>query len=255
MRKIMLLCLLMAGMSVVGQTTYKRSKYKDDDVERVWAIDAHIGGGFYQNAHHTGAEVPKYHFGSTQNIGMLTKFHAEYYLPNTNFSLKAGYEHEEVTFLEGEAAYDINQLMLGGRWYVAPTDWWVQPYVGLDMLCAFDAEHSAFSTSASITTGSMGTKTYEYEGYGKIRLPRFSAGPVVGADFYLFSNIAVQVEYSYRLGFDSHYRATYMEKGSSNTSYNHGQLHRHAVSVGLKINFPFTFTVNDRRSLWDGLFE
>lgn len=190
MRKIMLLCLLMAGMSVVGQTTYKRPKYKDDDVERVWAIDAHIGGGFYQNAHHTGAEVPKYHFGSTQNIGMLTKFHAEYYLPNTNFSLKAGYEHEEVTFLKGEAAYDMNQLMLGGRWYVAPTDWWVQPYVGLDMLCAFDAEHSAFSTSASITTGSMGTKTYEYEGYGKIRLPRFSAGPVVGADFYLFSNIA-----------------------------------------------------------------
>lgn len=101
MRKIMLLCLLMAGMSVVGQTTYKRPKYKDDDVERVWAIDAHIGGGFYQNAHHTGAEVPKYHFGSTQNIGMLTKFHAEYYLPNTNFSLKAGYEHEEVTFLKG----------------------------------------------------------------------------------------------------------------------------------------------------------
>lgn len=47
MRKIMLLCLLMAGMSVVGQTTYKRPKYKDDDVERVWAIDAHIGGGFY----------------------------------------------------------------------------------------------------------------------------------------------------------------------------------------------------------------
>ena len=199
MRKIMLLCLLMAGMSVVGQTTYKRPKYKDDDVERVWAIDAHIGGGFYQNAHHTGAEVPKYHFGSTQNIGMLTKFHAEYYLPNTNFSLKAGYEHEEVTFLKGETAYDMNQLMLGGRWYVAPTDWWVQPYVGLDMLCAFDAEHSAFSTSASITTGSMGTKTYEYEGYGKIRLPRFSAGPVVGADFYLFSNIAVQVEYSLSL--------------------------------------------------------
>ena len=95
----MLLCLLMAGMSVVGQTTYKRPKYKDDDVERVWAIDAHIGGGFYQNAHHTGAEVPKYHFGSTQNIGMLTKFHAEYYLPNTNFSLKAGYEHEEVMLL------------------------------------------------------------------------------------------------------------------------------------------------------------
>lgn len=114
--------------------------------------------------------------------------------------------------MKGEAAYDINQLMLGGRWYVAPTDWWVQPYMGLDMLCAFDAEHSAFSTSASITTGPMGTKTYEYEGYGKIRLPRFSAGPVVGADFYLFSNIAVQVEYSYRLGFDSHYRATYMEK-------------------------------------------
>lgn len=169
----MLLCLLMAGMSVVGQTTYKRPKYKDDDVERVWAIDAHIGGGFYQNAHHTGAEVPKYHFGSTQNIGMLTKFHAEYYLPNTNFSLKAGYEHEEVTFLKGEAAYDMNQLMLGGRWYVAPTDWWVQPYMGLDMLCAFDAEHSAFSTSASITTGSMGTKTYEYEGYGKIKITTF----------------------------------------------------------------------------------
>ena len=254
MRKLILMCLLLSSISMLAQeTSYRRPKYKDDDVVRTWAIDAHIGGGIYQGAHHEGAEVPKYHFGSTNNAGMLTKFHVEYYLPNTQISVKVGYEHENVTFLKGEASYDMNQLMAGGRWYMAPTDWWVQPYVGLDMLYAFDAEHSGFSTSGKMSFDSQDKNTYEYEGQGKVRLPRFSMGPVVGVDVYLFSSIALQVEYSYRIGFDSHYRATYTENGNSNVSYNHGQIHRHALSVGLKINFPFTFTANDGRSLLDGL--
>lgn len=253
MRNFILMLLLFVCVSVFAQeNAYHRPKYKDDDLERVWAIDAHIGGGIYKGAHHEGAEVPKYHFGSTNDAGMLTKFHVEYYLPNTKMGVKVGYEHELVTFLRGEACYDMNQLMLGGRWYVAPTDWWVQPYAGLDIFYAFDAEHSSFSTSGSMSVGKK-DNAYEYEGHGKIRLPRFSVGPVVGADFYLFSSIALQVEYSYRLGLDSHYRATYTEKGNSNASYSHGQIHRHALSIGLKINFPFTFTANDGRSLWDGL--
>ena len=87
-------------------------------------------------------------------------------------------------------------------------------------------------------------------------MPRFSMGPVVGADIYLFSHIALQAEYSYRLGLGSHYHVDYSDSRSHTVSaYCHGQPHRHVLTVGLKIDFPFRFDSDDVRGLLQGLLD
>ncbi len=233
------------------------SAQNEDDDARRWAIDAQIGGNIVQSATSNNTNVPKYRDGSTSNSGLLTKLHVEYYLPKTRFSLKAGYEREELKFLRGDGNNELNQLMLGGRWNPAPAHWKVAPYVGADVLYAFDADRGPFEMSSSMSWSysQMSKKTYSYVAQGIVKAPRFSLGPVVGADIYLFSSVALNVEYGYRFGLDSHYRVSYTEDGSDHVSEYHGQLHRHVFSVGLKMTFPFRWTSEDWGGLLQGLID
>lgn len=229
---------------------YKRNgEYKDDSQAR-WSIDAHIGGNATISAHRSGGNAPLYRIGSTNQTGMLTSLHAEYYVPNSQWSVKAGYEHEEISYLKGDANYDLNQLMVGGRWRPAPGDWWVQPYVGADVLWAIDAEHDNLDGDVTMTQ-----ERYQYHIGGQMRMPRFSAGPVVGADVYIFSHIALQVQYGFRLGFGSHCHAAYTDNRGEGSTVYHGQIHRHVFSVGLKVDFPFHFTEGDSRGLLQGILD
>ncbi len=233
------------------------SAQDDDDDKRRWAIDAQIGGNLVPSATSTNNDVPKYRGGSTSNSGLFTKLHVEYYLPKTHFSLKAGYEREQLHFLKGEGCQELNQLMLGGRWYPAPDHWKIAPYVGTDVLYAIDADRGPFEMSSymSWSYSQMSKNTYSYEAQGIVKAPRFSLGPIVGADIYLFSSVALKVEYGYRLGLSSPYRVSYTEKGSNRTTEYHGQLHRHVFSLGLKLTFPFRWTSADWNGLLQGLID
>ncbi len=229
---------------------YKRyGEYKDDSQTR-WAIDAHIGGTSIISAHHTGGNVPLYRDLGTSQMGLLTSLHVEYYIPGTKYSVKAGYEHEEINYLKGDLSYDLNQLMVGGRWRMAPTDWWVQPYVGADVLWALDAERGNVEMDAT-----SAAERYSYQATGVGNMPRFSVGPVVVADIYLFSHIALQLEYSFRVGLNSHCHLDYTDNRATTPAAYHGQIHRHALSAGLKIDFPFSFTEGDERGLLRGLLD
>lgn len=244
-----LVLLLLVSMRVSAQG--------DDDDMRRWAIDAQIGGNFVPSTTSNNTDVPKYHSGSTARSGLLTQLHVEYYLPKTHFSLKAGYEREELNFLKGDGSQELNQLMFGGRWYPAPAHWKVAPYAGADVLYAFDADRGPFDMSSymSWSYSQMSKKTYSYAAKGIVKAPRFSLGPIVGADIYLFSSVALKVEYGYRLGLGSPYRVTYTEDGSNHTSEYHGHLHRHVFSIGLKVTFPFHWTSNDWCGLLQGLID
>lgn len=246
---VMLAIVALVQISAQDSYRFKRNgEYKDDSQAR-WAIDAHIGGTSIISAHHTGGNVPMYRDGSTSQIGLLTGLHIEYYIPGTQYSVKAGYEHEEINYLKGDLTYDLNQLMVGGRWRMAPTDWWVQPYVGVDVLWALDAERGN-DVEMSATSAA---ERYSYQAIGVANMPRFSVGSVVGADFYLFSHIALQVEYSFRVGLNSHCHLDYTDNRATAAAAYHGQIHRHALSVGLKLDFPFSFTEGDGRGLLRGL--
>lgn len=221
-----------------------------------WAIDGQVGANFTLKASSPDANVPRHRILPSSNSGLVTKLHVEYYLPKTDFSLKAGYEHEELNFLRGDGSANLNQLMLGGRWYPAPKSWKVAPYVGIDALWAYDTERGPFHMGASTTIGyGNAAKEYSYEAIGTVKAPRFSVGPLVGADIYLFSSIAVQVEYGYRFGIASPYHVSYTESGNNKVSYYHGQLHRQMLTIGLKFTFPFKFTSEDGRGLLNSLID
>lgn len=247
--------LLILGLLLLG--SMDASAQSDDDSARRWAIDVQIGGNVIPSATAANTDVPRYRMGSTSNTGLVTKIHAEYFLPKNHFSLKAGYEHEELNFLKGDADKDLDQLMLGGRWYPAPGGWKVAPYVGADILYGFGAQRGPFQMSSRLSWSESGLSqtTYGYAAQGIAKAPRFSLGPIVGADIYLFSSVALQVEYGYRFGLNAPYRAHYTEEGSSRASEYHGQLHRHVFSVGLKITFPFHWTGDDWGGLLQGLLD
>ncbi len=239
-------------VQVAAQDTYRykrHGEYKDDSQAR-WAIDAHIGGNATIGAHRSGGNAPLFRMGAASQTGMLTSLHAEYYIPNSQWSVKAGYEHEEISYLKGDANSDLNQLMAGGRWRPAPTDWWVQPYVGADVLWAIDAGRDDLASDIT-----MPQEGYQYHIGGQTRTPRFSAGPVLGADVYIFSHIALQAQYGFRLGFGSHNHAVYTDNKEATPTVYHGQIHRHVLSVGLKVDFPFHFTEGDSRGLLQGILD
>lgn len=240
-RLLFVFLLLVSSMVTMAQAEW------EPEYPRRWAVDAQIGGNIMPHSRLTGSQVPLQHMGSSSNNGLLTKFHLERYLDRgTHFSVKAGYEHEEVNLLENDFSSDLSQLMVGGRWYPAPNEWLVQPYVGTDFLWNVDADKGEFDMEASMTGYGYSVKGYD-------KMPRFSLGPVVGADLYLFSCIALQVEYSYRWGIDGRANGHYTDT-SGHTAFRHSRVNRHALSLGLKVSFPFSFSQHDVNGLLDLLF-
>lgn len=172
MRQIITLLMLVLAASVQAQ---------DDDSPR-WSVDAHIGGNSLVSGSASGGDVPLYRSGSTSQSGLVTRLHVEYLLPiYFPLSVKAGYEHEEITMLKGDASYDLSQLSLGARWRPASPLWHVQPYAGFDVLWAPSAERGGMDMETR-----LGSLNYSYRARGVVRMPRFSMGPVVGAEIYLF---------------------------------------------------------------------
>lgn len=222
---------------------------QDDGARRAWAVDFQLGTNLMPHSQPNGALVPSQRSSSTSSIGLLTKVHVErYFGQGSHFSVKAGYEHEEVNMLEGDYSSDFDELMLGGRWYPAPGRWAIQPYAGIDLLWNLNRDRGDFEMAST-------SNDYSYTATGHATMPRFSLGPVVGADIYLFSCIALQVEYGYRWGIDARAGAHYAESSSRRTEYHHAQPHRHALAIGVKVTFPFSFSRSDVNSLLDGLFD
>lgn len=237
-KRLMTVGILLIIISLMAQA--QDNDYSD--IRRSWAVDAQVGGSLMQHSLHQGADIPMFRMGSTNNDGVLVKFHVEKYFADGKASMKLGYEHEEVNLLEGDYSGNLSELMAGGRWYPAPKAWFVQPYIGGDLFLNIDPAKGEFDMT-STSTG----YTYQVKGFEK--MPKFSLGPVAGIDLYLFSCIALQVEYGYRWGIDGRVNGLYAESRSSNTAMRHARVHRHAISAGLKVTFPFSFSRGDSKSL------
>lgn len=215
---------------------------QDADGERRWALDGALGPVKLTNLHTTGQSVTASWPGVT--TGLMTSLHAEYFIPATHFSLTAGYEKEELNCQGQDLSANLQQAMLGARWYPAPKEWMVQPYIGLHAFCNLGSTRQTLTMTSSATPASKA-----YERTGIIRLPRFSVAPVVGVDLYILSSVALQVTYGYRMGINSHADIRSHYTNSSATSLSHGSIHRHALAFGLKFTFPFSFTTKDADNL------
>ena len=220
-----------------------------DDAARAFGIDGQIGGAASPHVRTTtnGAYAIPEKVGS--GYGMLSKLRVEYYLPNTPLSLKAGYEHEEWNFLDTNLGDDMAIFSLGGRCYPGRKSWFVQPYIGLDALYNFNGGSRVFSRE--LNNDRYGRVRYD----GMAHIPRFSLAPIAGVDLYLFSCIAIQLEYSCRMGFS---KASVIQ-----AKYNHLSEPfeirlrpiRHGFNIGLKVTFPFHFTEKDGQKVVDGLLD
>jgi len=231
MRTIWMLLTLLMSLTVKAQ----------DDAARAFGIDGQIGGAASPHVRTTtnGAYAIPEKVGS--GYGMLSKLRVEYYLPNTPLSLKAGYEHEEWNFLDTNLGDDMAIFSLGGRCYPGRKSWFVQPYIGLDALYNFNGGSRVFSRE--LNNDRYGRVRYD----GMAHIPRFSLAPIAGVDLYLFSCIAIQLEYSCRMGFS---KASVIQ-----AKYNHLSEPfeirlrpiRHGFNIGLKVTFPFHFRKMGRR--------
>ncbi|MBQ8046910.1 MAG: hypothetical protein IJ196_03180 [Prevotella sp.] len=238
---------LLTTLLLLLLTQAAQAQYDDLENPRRWAFDGQLGLSRLSHLSTTEAE-PVSSWPDVRN-GLLTKLHAEYCLPYTHFSLKAGYEHEELNYQGQDFNSTLTQLMVGGRWYPAPAEWPIQPYTGIDVLghLGESREKSSMTVTSSLDLS--------YERRADIRLPRMSVAPMIGADIYLFSSIALQVEYGYRLGLGSRIDIDSRYVGSQEWAHTHGHVNRHALTFGLKFVFPFTFTAEDGAGLFTTILD
>ena len=140
-------------------------------------------------------------------------------------------------------------VSLGVRCYPGRKLWGVQPYIGLDALYNFSG--GSYAYSRDVASDRFGRVRYD----GMVHIPHVSVAPIAGVDLYLLSCIALQLEYSCRLGLS---RASVFQ-----AQYNHQpepfELRmrpiRHGFNVGLKIVFPFHFTAGEGVNLVQGILD
>ncbi|HEY9551784.1 MAG TPA: hypothetical protein VIQ97_05825 [Prevotella sp.] len=219
-----------------------------DENPRRWAVDAQIGGNMLVKSHTEGVGISSSMAGvPSGNTGLFTKLHAEFYLPNTPFSVKGGYEHEEINAMGGDVSADFDELMLGGRYYPLYKTVPIQPYVGVDALWNLNGgKDEMLSMNAHFGDGSL-----DYTRTGMLRQPRLSFAPVVGADLYVLSCVAFQVEYGFRMAVNSSMDVTSSYVSGRRSYHTTGRLHRHTLTVGIKATFPFSFSRRDGVNLID----
>ena len=229
----LLLCLSRLGASA-----------QDDDSRR-WAIDFRLSP--VKPVVSLNETPDKYYDPVKAGGGPNFSAHIEYFIPQTGFSVVGGYDHEVMDFYSGDVSADLSQIMLGGRWYFLSKSCPLQPYLGASTFWNVAGRKDAG------TVTSVGS--YNYVRNYSVSSPVLSVAPVVGLDIYLFSCVALEVDYGFRLAVDGH-TSSQTTFGKDTTPYAmRSPMHRHALSVGLKVTFPFKFTSSDFSGLLDSLLD
>lgn len=233
---------LILFMSLLFSFAVANADDKDDDT-RHWAVCASLGGiqpittldetsGRYDKAPSTG--------------GPNFALQLEYYIPQKHFSVICGYEKETMDFYHGDVSTDMHNITLGGRWYILPQSWYIQPYIGAATYWNVTSRHDVGNLEAS----GSDLRSRDYQ----ISRPLLSVAPNVGFDLYIFSSMAIELNYGFRLAIDGHTTANSAYRNDNQTYKMRSPMHRHAFSVGVKLTFPFKFTSGDFSGLLDSLF-
>lgn len=197
--------------------------------ERRWAIDGFIGPTFIKDK--TDITDP---FG--QRNGLAKYFGAEYYIPNTHFSARLGYQSESLYLGKQLIQAEQSTVNISGRYYPLPEHWFFQPHAGLGMnfLVSSDNSKEGYESLNGLTT------SYTAD----IHSPRVAFTPTIGFDLYLLSSVALFVDYSYNLGINNKYSVSWAQNYTMPQTVT-GNLNHHNLNIGLKVTFPFHFTSHD----------
>ncbi len=233
MKRIALIFLFLIGWLLPGMA--------QADEDRRWAVS--FSGNFTMQV--TGRND---YASSVNRSGAAWKLMAEYYLPHTPFLLKAGYDREERSAFNGNLSSMMDHLSLGGR-YCLPLNFPIRPYAGIDLLLNVGKVNDSGRIEEWSYRGNDWVNTLRRD--YSIRNPRFSVAPVVGADIYFLSCLALQVEYGYRIGTSSHFTVNSVEPQSGRSYETRFKGNRHAFGIGVKVTFPFGISRGDMDSIWD----
>ena len=177
-------------------------------------------------------------FGSAEGNVMV-----EYYLRNPHFSVVGGYNAETMEWYGSDVDVTMHNIALGARYYPLSSACVIQPYAAL-MTYTNVGQSNDRSTMSSTGGG------YSYERRYEISSPRVSVAPTVGFDCYIFSSLALELQYGFPLAIDgkTNVSTTY---GGQQTAYRmRSDMHRHNIQIGLKATFPLRFTTEDGNSLF-----
>lgn len=215
---------------------------KQDDAEHRWAVSLHANANWQQA---TKNEYPS----SARQMGLGWKLEAEYYLPDSPFSLKAGYDSESLEAFSSSHSVSLEQISVGGRYYIPVSDFPIKPYLGADGLLNIGTldhggqmEEWDFRVSQQVPVLKR-----EFD----VRSPRFSFAPVAGIDVNILTCVALQLEYGFRMGIGSHYTIHSQDMRTGKTYETRFKGMRHVLSFGVKVNFPFRLTRGDGQTVMD----
>lgn len=177
-------------------------------------------------------------FGSAEGNVMV-----EYYLRNPHFSVVGGYNAETMEWYGSDVDVTMHNIALGARYYPLSTACAIQPYAAL-------MTYTNVGQSNDRGTMSSSGGGYSYERRYEISSPRVSVAPTVGFDCYIFSSLALELQYGFPLAIDgkTNVSTTY---GGQQTAYRmRSDMHRHNIQIGVKATFPLRFTTEDGNSLF-----
>lgn len=177
-------------------------------------------------------------FGSAEGNVMV-----EYYLRNPHFSVVGGYNAETMEWYWSDVDVTMHNIALGARYYPLSTACVIQPYAAL-------MTYTNVGQSNDRNTMSNSGGGYSYERRYEISSPRVSVAPTVGFDCYIFSFLALELQYGFPLAIDgkTNVSTTY---GGQQTAYRmRSDMHRHNIQIGVKATFPLRFTTEDGNSLF-----
>lgn len=217
---------------------------------RRWALSGVLGPGILSNVHTvpmSGANALVETSTGTK-MGLARGLFAEYYIPNSNFSIKAGYDRENINIDKVNISFDMSNILVGGRYYYEIQSF--HPYGGIDLMYNVGERHFDVDGSVSGDHTIVG-QTFK----GHVQAAGFTFAPVVGCDIQLFSSVALAVEYGYRLSPNAHVNEVRTYDRGWGSTQTTGNLNRHHISIGLKFSFPFHWSGSDSSSLFEGLLN
>lgn len=177
-------------------------------------------------------------FGSAEGNVMV-----EYYLRNPHFSVVGGYNAETMEWYGSDVDVTMHNIALGARYYPLSTACVIQPYAAL--MTYTNVGQSNDRNTMSSTGGG-----YSYERRYEISSPRVSVAPTVGFDCYIFSSLALELQYGFPLAIDGKTKVSTTYGGQQTAYRMRSDMHRHNFQIGVKATFPLRFTTEDGNSLF-----
>lgn len=177
-------------------------------------------------------------FGSAEGNVMV-----EYYLRNPHFSVVGGYNAETMEWYGSDVDVTMHNIALGARYYPLSTACVIQPYAAI-MTYTNVGQSNDRSTMSSTGGG------YSYERRYEISSPRVSVAPTVGFDCYIFSSLALELQYGFPLAIDGKTNVSTAYGGQQTAYRMRSDMHRHNIQIGVKATFPLRFTTEDGNSLF-----